>query len=69
MSQYTQYKDTNYIILSDGRAARLLKPTKSKSGNQEYVNFIIGGKQERVNTNTLKEMFAANGIAETTPNA
>jgi hypothetical protein len=68
MSQYTQYKDTNYIILSDGRAARLLKPTKAKSGNQEYVNFIIGGKQERVNTNTLKEMFAANGIAETTPN-
>lgn len=59
MSNYIQYKDTNYIILSDGRAARLLKPTKAKSGNQEYVNFIIGGKQERVNANMLKELYAS----------
>jgi hypothetical protein len=59
MSQYIQYKDTNYIILSDGRVARLLKPTKAKSNKQEYVNFIINGKQERVNTNTLKELYAA----------
>jgi hypothetical protein len=60
MSQYIQYKDTNYIILSDGRVARLLKPTKSKSAKQEYINFIINGKQERVNVSTLKEMFEAN---------
>lgn len=60
MSQYIQYKDTNYIIFADGRVARLLKPTKAKSNKQEYVNFIINGKQERVNTNTLKELYAAN---------
>jgi hypothetical protein len=60
MSKYIQYKDTNYIILSDGRVARLLKPTKSKSAKQEYINFIINGKQERVNVSTLKEMFEAN---------
>lgn len=59
MSQYIQYKDTNYIILSDGRVARLLKPTKSKSNKQEYINFIIGGKQERVNAATLRELYAA----------
>jgi hypothetical protein len=59
MSQYIQYKDTNYIILSDGRVARLLKPTKSKSNKQEYINFIIGGKQQRVNASSLKELYAA----------
>lgn len=59
MSQYIQYKDTNYIILSDGRVARLLKPTKSKSNKQEYINFIIGGKQQRVNASTLRELYAA----------
>jgi hypothetical protein len=60
MSKYIQYKDTNYIILSDGRAARLLKPTKSKSAKQQYINFIINGKQERINVSTLKEMYEAN---------
>jgi hypothetical protein len=59
MNQYIQYKNTNYIILSDGRVARLLKPTKAKSNKQEYVNFIIGGKQERVNVNALKELYVA----------
>lgn len=59
MNQYIQYKDTNYIILSDGRVARLLKPTKAKSNKQEYINFIIGGKQERVNVNSLKELYVA----------
>jgi hypothetical protein len=59
MNKYIQYKDTNYIILSDGRVARLLKPTKAKSNKQEYINFIIGGKQERVNVNSLKELYVA----------
>jgi hypothetical protein len=49
-----QYKDTNYIILADGRAARLLKPTKIH--HQQYYNFIIEGKQERVNTRNVKEL-------------
>lgn len=57
MSQYIQYKDTNYIILSDGKVARLLKPTKTKSHKQEYINFIINGKQERVNAASLKELY------------
>jgi hypothetical protein len=49
-----QYKDTNYIILADGRAARLLKPTKIH--HQQYYNFIVGGKQERVNTRDAKKL-------------
>lgn len=59
---YIQYKDTNYIILRDGRVARLLKPTKIH--NQSYVNFIIGGKQERVNVASLNELFAVNDSAK-----
>ena len=52
---YIQYKNTNYVILKDGRVARLLKPTKIR--NQQYINFIINGKQERINTSAVKEMF------------
>ena len=52
-----QYKDTQYVILADGRVARLLKPTKIH--RQQYYNFIINGKQERVNANAVKEMYDA----------
>ena len=51
-----QYQNTNYIILSDGRVARLLKPTKIHQ--QTYINFIIDKKMERVNTQELAKMFA-----------
>jgi hypothetical protein len=54
--QAKQYKDTQYIILSDGRVARLLKPTKIHQ--QTYINFIIDKKMERVNTQELAKMFA-----------
>ncbi len=51
-----QYLNTNYIILSDGRVARLLKPTKIHQ--QTYINFIIEKKMKRVNTQELVKMFA-----------
>ena len=51
-----QYLNTNYIILSDGRVARLLKPTKIHQ--QTYINFIIEKKMKRVNTQELTKMFA-----------
>jgi len=50
-----QYLNTNYIILSDGRVARLLKPTKIHQ--QTYINFIINKKMKRVNTLELVKMF------------
>jgi hypothetical protein len=50
-----QYLNTNYIILSDGRVARLLKPTKIH--NQTYINLIIDKKMKRVNTSELLKMF------------
>lgn len=54
--QAKQYQDTQYIILSDGRVARLLKPTKIHQ--QTYINFIIDKKMKRVNTQELTKMFA-----------
>ena len=54
--QAKQYQDTQYIILSDGRVARLLKPTKIHQ--QTYINFIINKKMKRVNTQDLLKMFA-----------
>ena len=59
-----QYLNTNYIILSDGRVARLLKPTKIHQ--QTYINFIIEKKMKRVNTQELAKMFAEadkNGVS------
>ena len=54
--QAKQYNDTQYIILSDGRVARLLKPTKIHQ--QTYINFIINKKMKRVNTQDLLKIFA-----------
>ena len=54
--QAKQYQDSQYIILSDGRVARLLKPTKIHQ--QTYINFIIDKKMKRVNTQELSKMFA-----------
>ena len=55
MNNYIQYKETSYIILPDGTVARKLKPTKIH--NQFYYNFIIGGKQERMNASDVKELY------------
>jgi hypothetical protein len=54
--QAKQYNNSQYIILSDGRVARLLKPTKIHQ--QTYINFIINKKMKRVNTQELTKMFA-----------
>jgi hypothetical protein len=56
--QAKQFANSQYIILSDGRAARLLKPTKIH--NQTYINFIIDKKMKRVNTVELQKMFPSN---------
>ena len=57
MSNYIPYK-SNYVILSDGRPARLLKATVIHK--QEYFNFVIDGKQRRVSIGTLRKLVAGN---------
>ena len=55
------YNNSQYIVLSDGRVARLLKPTKIH--NQTYINLIIDKKMKRVNTTTLMQvLFPADGL-------
>lgn len=56
MLTYKKYSDTNYIILSDGTVARLLKPCKR--GNSMYINFTIGSKQKSVRKDELLKMFS-----------
>lgn len=62
MSNYIQYKNSNYVILSDGRAARLLKPTVIHK--QEYFNFVIDGKQQRVSIGTLRKLVSGEPSAK-----
>jgi len=55
------YNNSQYIVLSDGRVARLLKPTKIH--NQTYINLIINKKMKRVNTATLMQvLFPEDGV-------
>jgi hypothetical protein len=55
------YNNSQYIVLSDGRVARLLKPTKIH--NQTYINLIIDKKMKRVNTTTLMQvLFPENAV-------
>jgi hypothetical protein len=55
------YNNSQYIVLSDGRVARLLKPTKIH--NQTYINLIIDKKMKRVNTTTLMQaLFPEDGV-------
>lgn len=55
------YNNSQYIVLSDGRVARLLKPTKIH--NQTYINLIIDKKMKRVNTTTLMQvLFSEDGV-------
>lgn len=56
MNTYIRYKDSNYVILDDGRAARLLKPTIIHK--QEYFNFVLDGKQKRVSIGTLRKLVS-----------
>lgn len=54
MNKYIRYNNTNYVVLEDGRPARLLKPTLIHK--QEYYNFVIDGKQKRVSLGTLRKL-------------
>jgi len=55
------YNNSQYIVLSDGRVARLLKPTKIH--NQTYINLIINKKMNRVNIATLMQvLFPEDGV-------
>jgi len=55
------YNNSQYIVLSDGRVARLLKPTKIH--NQTYINLIINKKMKRVNAATLMQvLFPEDGV-------
>jgi hypothetical protein len=56
MLTYKKYADTNYIILSDGTVARLLKPCKR--GNSTYINFTIENKQKSVRKDELIRLFS-----------
>jgi hypothetical protein len=62
MNKYIKYKNTNYVLLEDGRPARLLKPTNIHK--QEYYNFIIEGKQRRVSLGTLRKIVSGEAVAE-----
>lgn len=57
---YKTYKDTNYIVLSDGTMARVLKQVKIH--NQTYFNPIIDGKLKRINKLDLMKLFEDNGL-------
>ena len=50
-------KGTNYVILSDGNVARLLKPTKIH--RQTYYNFTVEGKYKRLNREDLLKTLVA----------
>lgn len=54
MSTYIRYQNSNYVVLEDGRPARLLKPTHIHK--QEYYNFVLDGKQKRVSLGTLRKL-------------
>jgi hypothetical protein len=54
---YKIYNDSNYIILSDGTIARILKPLKIH--NQIYYNPIINGKMKRINKLDIIKLFDA----------
>lgn len=56
MLTYKKYADTNYIILSDGTVARLLKPCRR--GSSTYINFTIENKQKSVRKDELIRLFS-----------
>ena len=54
---YKTYRNSSYIILSDGTMARVLKPIFIHQ--QVYFNPIIEGKMKRVNKMDLMKVFDA----------
>lgn len=52
---YYKFQDSQYIVLSDGTAARILKQTLIN--DKPYYNFIIDGKIKRVSVEKLMKPF------------
>lgn len=52
---YYKYLDSQYIVLSDGTAARILKQTFINE--KPYYNFIIDKKIKRVSVDKLLKPF------------
>lgn len=55
MQTYKRYGATNYIVLSDGTVARLLKPCDRKGS--KYINFTVKNKMLSVKVDTLISKF------------
>jgi len=52
---YKKYENTQYIILSTGEVARVLKPTAIHK--QKYYNLVINKKLVRINAQNLFNYF------------
>lgn len=57
---YKPYPNSQYIILSDGTVARVLKQTKIH--NQIYFNLILDKKMKRINKTELLKAFQDDGL-------
>ena len=67
MSQnYIKYPESNYIILSDGTVARLLKTTAIH--RQKYYNLILNGKLIRKNTKDIQNLYGELARKQATEN-
>jgi len=59
-ANYYCYPNSQYIILSNGTVARILKPTALN--NQIYYNLILDGKNKRVNKEALVKPFEQTSV-------
>lgn len=55
MQTYKRFGESNYIVLSDGTVARLLKPCDRKGS--KYINFTIKNKMLSMKVDTLISKF------------
>lgn len=64
MLTYKRFGSTNYIVLSDGTVARLLKPSDRKGS--KYINFTVRNKMLSMKLDTLVRKFneAPNDVIE-----
>ncbi|CAB4144301.1 hypothetical protein UFOVP460_29 [uncultured Caudovirales phage] len=56
MLTYKRFGATNYIVLSDGTVARLLKPSDRKGS--KYINFTVRNKMLSMKLDTLVKKFS-----------
>lgn len=55
MLTYKRFGATNYIVLSDGTVARLLKPSDRKGS--KYINFTVRNKMLSIKLDNLVKKF------------